>query len=94
MSSAVKIASPHLKCLDVVILDLYELYINADLVFRDNLSINWNSTTYTFTSPGISSIKTFSQVTCETERRAKRIEDWIAKSFLCYAFNKFDTFAL
>lgn len=54
MSSAVKITSPHQKSLDIVILDLYVQYINADLVFWDILSINWNSTTHTFTSPGIS----------------------------------------
>lgn len=54
MSSAVKITSPHLKSLDIVILDLYVQYNNADLASRDILSINWNSTTYTFTSPGFS----------------------------------------
>lgn len=94
MSSAVKITSPHLKSLDIVILDLYVQYINADVVFRDLLSINWNSTINTFTSPGISAMKIFGQLTCETERRGKRIEDWLAKRFLCYDFNTLNPFAL
>lgn len=54
MSSAVKIASPHLKNLDIVILDLYVPYNNTDLVFRDILSCNENSIMYLLTSPGIS----------------------------------------
>lgn len=33
---------------------------------------------------GFPSIKIFSQLICEMERRGKRNEDWLAKSFLCY----------
>lgn len=85
MSSTVKIASPHLKSLDVVIPDLYVPYINADFVFRDT-ALRTSSLLQAFPS-----IKNFSQLMCETERRGNRNEDWVAKSFLCYDANTFDT---
>lgn len=48
MSSAIKIASPLLKSLDIVILDLYVPHINAGFVFWDILSYSWSNIMYCF----------------------------------------------